>query len=152
MHPRENDLIVGTHGRGAWILDDIAPLQGLADAMRSDVYLFEARPAVRWQSCRRGASLGQRGFVAENPEDGAYINYYLKEVPEDGVRSRSPMRTARSFVSGRRKNPPPASIAPSGTCATTAPSLWKVSPPRRDFSPASRAKALRRFQTTTPPL
>ena len=72
-------------GAGAWILDDIAPLQGLAEAKRSDVYLFEARPAVRWRSWRRGASLGQREFVAENPEDGAYINYYLKEIPEDGV-------------------------------------------------------------------
>jgi photosystem II stability/assembly factor-like uncharacterized protein len=82
IHPRENDLIIGTHGRGAWILDDIAPLQKLAEAMKADSYLFDVRPATRWQLWMRHASLGEGTFVAPNPPAGAFINYYLQEAPE----------------------------------------------------------------------
>ena len=80
IHPRENDLIIGTHGRGAFILDDIGPLQGLTAAMDKDFDLFDIRPAAKWTSWRDGSSLGQRTFVARNPPTGAYINFYLKEV------------------------------------------------------------------------
>ncbi|NIM51082.1 MAG: hypothetical protein GTN62_10895 [Gemmatimonadales bacterium] len=85
VHPRENDLIIGTHGRGAWILDDIGPLQQLAGALEKDVHLFDVRPAVRWQMGSRDASLGQRTYRARNPAYGAYVNYYLKEKPEEPV-------------------------------------------------------------------
>jgi hypothetical protein len=85
VHPRDNDLIIGTHGRGAWILDDIEPLQKLGDAMQVDAYLFDVRPATRWQMWNRHASLGEGTFAAPNPPDGAFINYYLKEAPEEPV-------------------------------------------------------------------
>jgi hypothetical protein len=86
IHPRENDLIIGTHGRGAWILDDITPLQNLSEAMKADAHLFNARHATRWQAWRSNASLGQRTFAAPNPPDGAFINYYLKDKPEGPVK------------------------------------------------------------------
>jgi photosystem II stability/assembly factor-like uncharacterized protein len=78
------DLVVGTYGRGFYILDDITPLQQLTDAVRSAAaHLFEPRPAYRFRSISRpnlapvGTSRGQ------NPPYGATLNYWLKEpVPE----------------------------------------------------------------------
>jgi len=85
IHPVANDLIIGTHGRGAYIMDDIAPLQNLSTAMASDVYLFEARPAVRWQTGGRDASFGQRTYRAQNPPTGAIVNFYLAEASKPPV-------------------------------------------------------------------
>jgi photosystem II stability/assembly factor-like uncharacterized protein len=78
IHPRDNDLIVGTHGRGVWILDNIAPLQQMALALAGDVYLFDPRPATRAQLWGKDAALGSKTFVAQNPPQGAMIDYYLK--------------------------------------------------------------------------
>jgi len=81
VHPRDNDLIVGTHGRGAYIMDDIGPLQDLRTAMAQPVFLFDVRPAIKWEGGSRDASLGQREFRAPNPPNGAYINYYVADKP-----------------------------------------------------------------------
>jgi photosystem II stability/assembly factor-like uncharacterized protein len=85
VHPREHDLIVGTHGRGAYILDDVTPLRQLARAMTQEVFLFEIRPATRWQMWGRDAPLGSKTFRAENPPYGALITYYLKSDPSAPV-------------------------------------------------------------------
>ncbi len=78
IHPRDNDLIVGTHGRGAWVLDNIAPLQQLATAMASEAFAFDIRPATRMQLWGKDASQGSKEFAAQNPPQGALIDYYLK--------------------------------------------------------------------------
>jgi photosystem II stability/assembly factor-like uncharacterized protein len=71
-----NDLVVGTYGRGFWIMDDITPLQQLSEAViRSSVHLFEPRPAYRLH----GIAGGPR------PSPQAYINYYLREAPKGEV-------------------------------------------------------------------
>ncbi len=85
IHPRENDLIIGTHGRGVWILDNITPLQQLAQAMASDAYLFDIRPAMRHQVWGKDAALGQKTFVAQNPPYGAMIDYYLRADTNEPV-------------------------------------------------------------------
>lgn len=86
IHPRENDLIVATHGRGAWILDDIAPVQGLATAMAADVTLFDVHRATRWESWDKDSNLGTSTWLGENPPAGAMINYYLKaDAPATGA-------------------------------------------------------------------
>ena len=86
IHPRENDLIVATHGRGAWILDDIAPIQNLAEAMTSDVTLFDVHRATRWESWDKDSNLGSSTWLGENPRAGATINYYLKaDAPATGA-------------------------------------------------------------------
>jgi photosystem II stability/assembly factor-like uncharacterized protein len=81
VHPRDNDLILGTHGRSIWILDDISPLQRLSDeALKADVHVFEPRPAVQWKTdiqLQRGTG-GAKFFEGENPEPGAAIDYLLK--------------------------------------------------------------------------
>ena len=51
MHPRDNDLIVGTHGRSIWIMDDITPLQQLIRAvLAAEAHVFDVRPNVQWTS------------------------------------------------------------------------------------------------------
>ncbi|MGD8328737.1 MAG: glycosyl hydrolase [Acidobacteriota bacterium] len=85
IHPRDNDLIIGTHGRGAWILDDISFIQGLADAMDEDAWLFPVRRATRWESWSRDSNWGDSIFQGENPPTGAMIDYWLAEEQPDGV-------------------------------------------------------------------
>ncbi|MCH8963022.1 MAG: hypothetical protein IH820_17345, partial [Bacteroidetes bacterium] len=85
VQAREGDLIVGTHGRGAWILDDIRPLQELAEARNHDVHLFEARPATRWHLNSRMEAQGQRRYKSPNPEYGAYVTFYLAEKAAEPV-------------------------------------------------------------------
>jgi len=77
VHPRDNDLVIGTHGRGVWVLDDVAPIQGLAAAMRGDLTLFDVRRATRWESWDKDSNLGASTWQGDNPPDGALINYYL---------------------------------------------------------------------------
>lgn len=86
IQARENDLVVGTHGRGAWILDDISPLQTLDKAMAKKVELFDIRRATRWQMYGRLENLGDRTYVAPNPEYGAYVNFFLKEAAKEPVK------------------------------------------------------------------
>jgi photosystem II stability/assembly factor-like uncharacterized protein len=67
IHPRANDLIVGTHGRGIYVLDDIAALERLAAASRGPAYLF-APPAATIQNAHGGARIpGNRNYTTENP-------------------------------------------------------------------------------------
>jgi len=77
-----NDLVVGTYGRGFWIMDDVTPLQQLtADILKSDAYLFAPRPAYRFlRKVGTWASSSQPNdqCAGENPPYGASINYYLK--------------------------------------------------------------------------
>lgn len=84
IHPRENDLVVATHGRGIFI-SDISPLQELNGKVFSeDVYLFEVEPKKQ-RVMRRSQSLsGHRHFTTPNEPYGFLIYYYLKnDVPTD---------------------------------------------------------------------
>jgi photosystem II stability/assembly factor-like uncharacterized protein len=84
IHPRDNDLIAGTHGRGIWILDDISALRKATDdVVKQDAALFEtARPGTRWLRIQRGGyGRGDLFFQGENPPDGALIHIYLKAKP-----------------------------------------------------------------------
>lgn len=87
VHPLENDLILGTHGRSLYVLDDVTFLQQLSDeVMNSDIYLFDLRKAWRYHlASNKTTTGGQKAFVGENPDYGAFINYYLKELPGDGT-------------------------------------------------------------------
>jgi len=83
IHPRENDLIFGTHGRSIWVLDDITPLEKLdSKVLGADLYLFDIRPATAWRTYGNKGNTGFKFFTAHNPPYGALINYYLKAKPE----------------------------------------------------------------------
>jgi photosystem II stability/assembly factor-like uncharacterized protein len=81
-----NDLIAGTHGRGFWILDDITPLRQIAAAAAAqEAYLFrpELATRVRW-NVNTDTPLPPDVPHAQNPPDGAVIDYYLKS-PASGT-------------------------------------------------------------------
>jgi photosystem II stability/assembly factor-like uncharacterized protein len=88
VQPDYNDLVIGTHGRGAWILDDLATVQQLAEAMQQELYVFPARRATHWQRWNTDASAGQRTYMGQNPTTGALINFYLAEKPDARVQVR----------------------------------------------------------------
>lgn len=75
-----NDLIVATHGRGFWVIDDISPLRQLSDAVtRDDAYLFKPADAINFiEGTDNGTPLQKDEPQAENPANGASIDYYLK--------------------------------------------------------------------------
>jgi photosystem II stability/assembly factor-like uncharacterized protein len=75
---RENDLIVATHGRGFWILDDIAPLREASVAIANAAHLFAPAPAYRIQrDTYTDTPLPPDEPAAANPPDGAIIDYFL---------------------------------------------------------------------------
>jgi photosystem II stability/assembly factor-like uncharacterized protein len=79
IHPRENDLILGTHGRSIFILDDITPLEQLSPAvLDSDLHVFDIRPATMYRLYAHKGNTGHKFFIAPNPPYGAIIHYYLK--------------------------------------------------------------------------
>src|SRR5581483_1376028 len=112
---KDNDLIVATHGRSFWILDDITPLRHLSEQVaNSDAYLFPPGPTIRfmtsWGFTRTPGPTGKyfrqigttqltirqkpkpNGETIEiyldagkNPPDGVIVTYYLKEQPEDEI-------------------------------------------------------------------
>ncbi len=86
IHPRENDLVVGTHGRSIWIADDIAPLQQLtSDDLEETLLLFESKPGTRWHSLNKGRIQTHFKFRGRNPVSGAMIRFYLAEMPADSI-------------------------------------------------------------------
>jgi photosystem II stability/assembly factor-like uncharacterized protein len=80
IHPRENDLVIATHGRGIWIIDDITPLRALTPAtLAKDVAFMPARPTVQKPGVGGGWANGDASFVGPNPPDDAVITYYLQK-------------------------------------------------------------------------
>jgi len=84
IHPKMNDILLATHGRGAWILDDATPVQKMAaDVLGSDAHLFDVRPAMRYASGMPVRFFpGDKTYIAPNPPYGAIITYYLKDAPQ----------------------------------------------------------------------
>ena len=85
IHPRENSLIVGTHGRGAWILDHLEPIQEYTAAQAADAKLFSVPNGMQWRTKddRNDEFWGHQFFAGENPPDQAVINFHLKRAVGD---------------------------------------------------------------------
>jgi photosystem II stability/assembly factor-like uncharacterized protein len=84
VHPRENDLILATHGRSIWIFDDATPIQQMTAAiLSSDAHLFPIRPALRFATRFTRYGIGDKAFAGPNPPYGALITYFLKNKPDD---------------------------------------------------------------------
>ena len=89
VHPRDNDLILGTHGRSIWVMDDISALQQLSDdSMKTDEQVLDIRPAIAWTNDIQRAILaeGAKHFRGQNPPRGAAISYWFKSAPSADVR------------------------------------------------------------------
>jgi len=76
----EDDVVVGTHGRSFWILDDVTPLRQITQQVSSsDAFLFKPQVAYRVRrSVNTDTPIPQEEPMGQNPPDGAIINYYLK--------------------------------------------------------------------------
>lgn len=87
IHPRDNDLVLGTHGRGVWILDHVNALQELStEVLKKQAALFSISDAKIINYTRDGAHTGDMYYRGENPEFGASIDYYLKDsVASDDI-------------------------------------------------------------------
>jgi photosystem II stability/assembly factor-like uncharacterized protein len=86
IQERFSDLVVGTYGRGFWIMDDITPLQQWnPDVEGSDVHLFSPRPAYRFRNVAGPSGTPNDPCTGQNPTYGASISYYLKEAPKEDV-------------------------------------------------------------------
>jgi hypothetical protein len=84
-----NDLVVGTYGRGIWIMDDITPLQQLtADVVSASAHLFKPRPAYRFQPITEPMKMFDDQSDGDDPPAAASINYWLREATEDSVNIR----------------------------------------------------------------
>ena len=80
IHPKTNDLILATHGRGILIIDDITPLRALnEDILKSPAYMLPSRPSVMRTPTYFQEFPGNGEFFGENPPEGAMITYYLKK-------------------------------------------------------------------------
>ena len=79
IHPRDNDLVLATHGRGIWIVDDITPLRALSAKLLSEEISFVANRGTQQRlQANGGWRDGDAVFVGENPPDGAAITYYQR--------------------------------------------------------------------------
>jgi photosystem II stability/assembly factor-like uncharacterized protein len=80
VQPRDGDLVIGTHGRALWVLDDVGPLRALSDAVLAEpLHLFEV-PAAQQHWRRRdegGFGLGHGEYRGENRPYGAILTYSL---------------------------------------------------------------------------
>ena len=77
VHPRESDLVVATHGRGIWIVDDITTLRKLTpEVMAQEAVFLQAKPAQQRLPANGGWAEGSAVFTGPNPPDAALITYY----------------------------------------------------------------------------
>jgi len=81
LQPQTNDLVMGTHGRGVIIVDDISPLRELSSEMMSkNVHLFDIKPTVIDEKSDFGGNFGaETQFVGANPNQSVQIKYYLSK-------------------------------------------------------------------------
>ncbi|HEV7682763.1 MAG TPA: hypothetical protein VGO68_11615 [Pyrinomonadaceae bacterium] len=87
IHARDNALVLATHGRSIWVLDDLSPLERASESiLTSDVHLFDLAPATHFRLYGRKGNTGHKWFAAPNPPYGAVINYYVKDKPKDDVK------------------------------------------------------------------
>jgi photosystem II stability/assembly factor-like uncharacterized protein len=85
IHPRERELVVGTHGRSIYVVD-IGPLEELTpNVLASDMHLFDVRPAIAFKVKHVEAGEGAKGFVGPNPPYGATICYLLQGAAPEPV-------------------------------------------------------------------
>ncbi len=85
VHPREHDLILATHSRSIWILDDISPLEQMTAPAGEDATLLKPRDAVIWKADRRNVTEtpGDKLWEADPAPRGTAITYTLKAAVPD---------------------------------------------------------------------
>ena len=78
IHPREKDLVMGTHGRGIWILDDTSPIaEWSAQVAAADVHVFPVRRGTLFHYWKDTSYRADGEFAGQNPADGVAVTYRL---------------------------------------------------------------------------
>jgi photosystem II stability/assembly factor-like uncharacterized protein len=99
IHPRDHDLILGTHGRSIWIMDDITALEEMSDnVLSADLHLFDMRSGTSFHIANFKGFTGTREFIAANPPYGVVIDYYLKTKLE----GRNPVKITVTDKAGNK--------------------------------------------------
>jgi photosystem II stability/assembly factor-like uncharacterized protein len=134
----DNDLIVATHGRGFWVLDDISALrQASPDVVSSDAFLFKPADAVLIpQNTDNGTPTQKDEPEAENPPNGAVIDYYLKTAAAGPVTFE--ILNAGGTVIRRYSSSDPAPVVDVNTLAVNL--AWSRAP-----EPLSAAAGMHRW-------
>jgi photosystem II stability/assembly factor-like uncharacterized protein len=83
VHPRDNDLVIATHARGFYVLDDATPLQQLAAAREKKIALFPPTRGTRYNIWSDTSTMSDRMWVAQNKPYGSIISYYLSEATQE---------------------------------------------------------------------
>ncbi|HEY1337474.1 MAG TPA: hypothetical protein VGF59_08185 [Bryobacteraceae bacterium] len=79
IHPRDHDLILATHGRSIWIMDDISALeQYTPQVLTTDLKMFETRPGIEWKMANYRGFVGTGLFLAPNAPNGVVLDYFAK--------------------------------------------------------------------------
>ena len=101
FHPRDNDMIIATHGRSIWILDDATPFQQIGEAMKGDAYLFDVRAATQFNQANDRGFVTDKPFFGKNPAYGALVSYYLaKDATNVALRIRDSAGTQVREITG----------------------------------------------------
>ncbi len=83
LQERESDLVIGTFGRGFYILDDYSPIRNYKkEILDNDAWIFPIKDAKMYVQSSGFSNQGSMYFKAPNPEFGATITYYVKDVPK----------------------------------------------------------------------
>jgi photosystem II stability/assembly factor-like uncharacterized protein len=86
LHPRERELVIGTHGRSLYVMD-VAPLEQMtAEALAASAHLFEVKPASLFRYHGTHGLSGAKVYAAPNPPFGATLYYYLRTKADGPVR------------------------------------------------------------------
>ncbi len=109
IQPRENDLVLATHGRGIFIIDDITPLRALNnDILDKDLVFLPSRPYLIGNSPQNQEFGGDDEFIGTNPADGVFITYYMKKRHIFGdmhieIRDSTGQNLLATIPAGKRK-------------------------------------------------
>ena len=126
---RDRDLVIATHGRGIWIIDDLTPLRALDDeTMAKSLAFLPSRPQQQRIQANGGWSNGDDSFVGDNPPDGATIAYY-----EPGRRLIGKLKVEVLDAGGKVMDTLPASKNPGINRV-----LWSMRAPAPHAPPAAQ--------------
>ncbi len=118
LQRRTDSLVVATHGRGVWILDDLTPFeQWNAHVAHSALTLFKPEDAVRFWPFQQTESMGDGAFFGQNPHYGAAFNYYLAHSvkrPGELIITNASGRVVRIYKGLHKGKPVPMTPQPAG--------------------------------------
>jgi hypothetical protein len=131
IHPRDHDLVIATHGRGIWIIDDMTPLRALTpETLTRGGAFVQTTPAVQQIGAFGGWANGDAEFIGPNPPGDAVITYYLQkrhifgdmklEVLDSAGKVLTTLPTSKRGGLSRvawSMRMPPARIPPAATAA-----------------------------------